>query len=47
MGAEEFKETEKNILRYKENIVDLTTDFDLGLFLYLLNKIKWYVNNQP
>ena len=43
MGVEEFKETEDNILRYKENVVDLTRDFDLGLFLYLLNKIKWYI----
>ena len=42
MGVEEFKGTEDNIQRYKENVADLTQEFELGLFLYLLNKIKWY-----
>ena len=42
MGAEEFKGAEENIQRYKENVADLTQEFELGLFLYLLNKIKWY-----
>ena len=42
MGVEDFKGTEDSIQRYKENVADLTQEFELGLFLYLLNKIKWY-----
>ena len=42
MAVEDFKGTEDNIQRYKENVANLTQDFELGLFLYLLNKIKWY-----
>jgi len=41
MSQENFRETEENINRYKENITSLTQDFELGLFLYLVNKIKW------
>ena len=43
METEQFKGAEDSLIRYKENIVNLTQDFELGLFLYLLNKIKWYV----
>ena len=42
MDKDKFKVTEDNIQRYKENVEDLTKQFELGLFLYLLNKIKWY-----
>ena len=42
METEQFKGAEESLLRYKENVVSLTQDFELGLFLYLLNKIKWY-----
>ena len=42
MGAEEFKRAEENLQRYKENVADLTQEFEIGLFLYLVNKIKWY-----
>ena len=41
MSQENFRETEENINRYKENITSLTQDFELGLFFYLINKIKW------
>jgi hypothetical protein len=41
MSQENFRETEESINRYKENITSLTQDFELGLFLYLVNKIKW------
>ena len=43
MVSENFKGVEDNIQRYKENVEDLTQEFELGLFLYLLNKIKWYI----
>ena len=42
MGSEEFKVAEENLQRYKENFTGLTQEFELGLFLYLLNKVKWY-----
>ena len=42
MESENFKVAEDNFQRYKENVSDLTQEFELGLFLYLLNKIKWY-----
>ena len=42
MESENFKGVEDNFQRYKENVADLTQEFELGLFLYLLNKIKWY-----
>ena len=41
MNQQDFQQTEENVNRYKENITSLTQDFELGLFLYLLNKIKW------
>ena len=41
MNQQDFKQTEENITRYKENISSLTQDFELALFLYLVNKIKW------
>ena len=43
MESENFKGVEDNFQRYKENVADLTQEFELGLFLYLLNKIKWYI----
>jgi tyrosine-protein kinase Etk/Wzc len=42
MGSEEFKNIEDNVQRYKENVSELTQEFELGLFLYLVNKVKWY-----
>ena len=42
MSQEDFKQAEESIQRYKENITGLSQEFDLGLFLYLLNKIKFY-----
>ena len=41
MNQQDFQQTEENVNRYKENITSLTQDFELGLFLYLVNKIKW------
>ena len=41
MNQQDFQKTEDNITRYKENISSLTQDFELALFLYLVNKIKW------
>ena len=43
MESDNFKGVEDNFQRYKENVTDLTQEFELGLFLYLLNKIKWYI----
>ena len=43
MKPEDFKQTEENFQRYKENIASLSQEFELGLFLYLLNKIKWII----
>ena len=43
MESKNFKGVEDNFQRYKENVTDLTQEFELGLFLYLLNKVKWYV----
>ena len=43
MKPEDFKQTEENIQRYRENLVSLGQEFELGLFLYLLNKIKWII----
>ena len=43
MKPEDFKQTEENIQRYRENLVSLSQEFELGLFLYLLNKIKWII----
>ena len=43
MKPEDFKQTEESFQRYKENITSLGQEFELGLFLYLLNKIKWII----
>ena len=43
MKPEDFKQTEENFQRYKENLASLSQEFELGLFLYLLNKIKWII----
>ena len=43
MKPEDFKQTEENFQRYKENLSSLSQEFELGLFLYLLNKIKWII----
>jgi hypothetical protein len=43
MISEEIKTTEENILRYRERITNFSKEFELGLFLYLLNKIKWII----
>ena len=43
MSQQDFQQTEDNINRYRENISSLTQDFELALFLYLLNKIKWII----
>ena len=42
-NLEDFKQTEENFQRYKENLASLSQEFELGLFLYLLNKIKWII----
>ena len=42
MESENFKVAEDNFKRYKENVADLTQEFELGLVSYLLNKVKWY-----
>ena len=41
MESENFKVAEDTFQRYKENVSDLTQEFELGLFLYLVNKIKF------
>jgi len=41
MNLHDFQKTDEKVNRYKENITSLTQDFELGLFLYLVNKIKW------
>ena len=41
MNLHDFQKTDEKVNRYKENITGLTQDFELGLFLYLVNKIKW------
>ena len=43
MKPEDFKQTEESFQRYKENLASLSQEFELGLFLYLLNKIKWII----
>jgi hypothetical protein len=35
MKPEDFKQTERNFQRYKENLASLSQEFELGLFLYL------------
>jgi uncharacterized protein involved in exopolysaccharide biosynthesis len=43
MNQQDFQQTEDNVTRYKENISSLAQDFELALFLYLVNKIKWFL----
>jgi len=43
MKPEDFKQTEESFQRYKENLSSLSQEFELGLFLYLFNKIKWII----
>ena len=43
MKPEDFKQTEESFQRYKENLTSLSQEFELGLFLYLINKIKWII----
>ena len=43
MIPEEIKNTEENILRYRERINNFSKEFELGLFLFLLNKVKWII----
>ena len=43
MIPEEIKNTEENILRYRERISNFSKEFELGLFIYLLNKVKWII----
>ena len=42
MESENFKGVEDNFQRYKENVAGLTQEFELGLFLYLLNRYCLY-----
>ena len=43
MSTEDFNKTEESFKRYKENLTSLSQEFELSLFLYLLNKIKWII----
>jgi capsular polysaccharide biosynthesis protein len=43
MIPEEIKNTEENILRYRERINNFSKEFELGLFIYLLSKVKWII----
>ena len=43
MIPEDLKKTEENLLRYKDRISNLTKDFEIGLFIYLLGKVKWLI----
>ena len=43
MNTEDFNKTEESFKRYKENLTSLSQEFELSLFLYLLNKIKWII----
>ena len=40
MIPEEIKNTEDNLLRYKERIANFSKEFEIGLFLYLLKKSR-------
>ena len=39
MKPEDFKQTEESFQRYKENLTSLSQEFELALFLYLINKM--------
>ena len=43
MIPEDLKNAEENILRYKDRISNLSKDFEIGLFIYLLAKVKWII----
>ena len=43
MIPEDMKNAEENILRYKYRISNLSKDFEIGLFIYLLAKVKWII----
>ena len=43
MINEEITNTEENIVRYKERISNFSKDFEIGLFIHLLSKIKWII----
>ena len=42
MIVEDLKKTEENINHYKDRISNLSKDFEIGLFVYLLGKINIY-----
>ena len=39
MIPEDLKNAEENILRYKDRISNLSKDFEIGLFIFLLAKV--------
>ena len=43
MIPEDLKKTEENILRYRDRISNFSKDFEIGLFIYLLGKVKWII----
>ena len=43
MIPEEIKNTEDNLLRYKERIANFSKEFEIGLFLYLLKKSRFSI----
>ena len=43
MIPEDLKKTEENLLRYRDRISNLSKDFEIGLFIYLLGKVKWLI----
>ena len=43
MIPEDLKKTEENLIRYRDRISNLSKDFEIGLFIYLLGKVKWLI----
>ena len=43
MIPEDLKKTEEGLLRYRDRISNLSKDFEIGLFIYLLGKVKWFI----
>ena len=43
MIPEDLKKTEESLLRYRDRISNLSKDFEIGLFIYLLGKVKWFI----
>jgi uncharacterized protein involved in exopolysaccharide biosynthesis len=43
MIPEDLKKTEESLLRYRDRISNLSKDFEIGLFIYLLGKVKWLI----